>query len=162
MLSRCNTIIYSMLVLFIECWGSNLSIQAGVGKLNGDLHQPSGIRYESRSFSVRYLVSLAYRKGLIYGVNIPIVVPQAIGISIRNKIGDSAREFLVIVLWGFYRHSMFLNCSDFSVSESSMGACFPSSKFCLSLSVCLLFLSCFLPIHRFCLHSRVYMWVFLE
>ena len=73
-------IIYSMLVLFIECLGSNLSIQAGVGKLNGDLHQLSGIRYESRSFSVRYLVSLAYRKGLISGVKLSIVVPQAIGI----------------------------------------------------------------------------------
>ena len=61
-----------------------LSIQARVGKLNGDLHQPSGIRYKPRSFSVRYLVSLAYRKGLISGVKLFIVVPQAIGISLRN------------------------------------------------------------------------------
>ena len=74
---------------------------AGVGKLNRDLHQPSEIRYESRSFSVRYLVSLAYSKGLISGVKLSVVVPQAIGISLRNRIGDSAREFLVIVLWGF-------------------------------------------------------------
>ena len=29
-----------------------------------------------------------------------IVVPQAIGISLRNRIGDSAGEFLVVVLWG--------------------------------------------------------------
>ena len=78
--ARVDTIIYSMLVLFIECWGSNLSIQAEVGKLNGDLHQPSGIRYESRSFSVRYLVSLAYRKWLIFGVKLSVAVPQAIGI----------------------------------------------------------------------------------
>ena len=74
-----------MLVLFIECWGSNLSIQARVGKLNGDLHQPSIIRYESRSFSVIYLVSLAYRKGLIFGVKLSVVVPQAIGISLCNS-----------------------------------------------------------------------------
>ena len=94
-----------------------MPIQAGVENLNGDLHQPSGIRYESRSFSVRYLVSLAYRKGLISGVKLSVVVPQAIGISLRNRIGDSAGEFLVVVLWGFYQHSMFLNCSDFTVSE---------------------------------------------
>ena len=74
-----------MLVLFIECRGRNLSIQTGVGKLNVDLHQLSRIRYESRSFSVRYLVSLAYRKGLISGVKLSIVVPQAIGISLRNN-----------------------------------------------------------------------------
>ena len=70
-------------------------------KLNGDLHQPSRIRYEVRSFSVRYLVSLAYRKGLISRVKLSSVVPQAIGISLRNRIGNSAGEFLVIVLWGF-------------------------------------------------------------
>ena len=75
--------IYSMLVLFIDCWGSNLSIQAGVGKLNGDLLQPSGIRYKFWSFSVRYLISLAYWKGLISGVKLSIVIPQAIGISLR-------------------------------------------------------------------------------
>ena len=74
-----------MLVFFIEFWGSNLSIQARVGKLNGDLHQPSGIRYESRSFSVSCLVSLAYRKGLISRVKLSIVVPQAIGISLCNS-----------------------------------------------------------------------------
>ena len=81
-----------MLVLFAECWGSNLSIQAGVGKLNGDLHQPSGIRYESRSFSVRYLVSLTYRKGLISGFKLSVVVTQAIGISLRNKDQNSSKS----------------------------------------------------------------------
>ena len=30
-----------------------------------------------------------------------VVVPQAIGISLRNRIGDSNGEFLVVVLWGF-------------------------------------------------------------
>ena len=86
-------------------------------KINGDLHQPSVIRYKSRSFSVRYLVSLAYRKGLISAVTLSIVVPQAIGIFLHNRIGDHTREVLVISFGGFYRHSMFLNCSDFSVSE---------------------------------------------
>ena len=73
-----------MLVLFIECSGSNSSIQAEVGKLNGDLHQPYGIRYESRSFSVICLVSLSNRKGLISRVKMSIVVPQAMGISLHN------------------------------------------------------------------------------
>ena len=72
-----------------------------VGKLNGDLHQPSGIRHKLGSFSVSYLVSLAYRKGLISEVKLSIVVPQSIGISLRNKIGDSFGEFLVVFLWGF-------------------------------------------------------------
>ena len=79
-----------------------MPIQVGVEKLNWDLHQPSGIRYELRSFSVRYLVALAYRKGLISGVKLSIVVPQAIGISLRNRIGDSAGEFLVIFSLGVF------------------------------------------------------------
>ena len=92
-------------------------IQARLEKLNGDLHQMSRIKYEPRSFSVRCLVSLAYREGLISGVNMSIVVPQAIGISHFNRIGDSLGEFLVIFsLEVFYWNSMFLNCSDFSVS----------------------------------------------
>ena len=61
-------------------------------KLNGDLHQPSGIRYVWRSFSVRCLVSLAYRKGLISGVKLSVVVPQAIGISLFNGIDDSVGD----------------------------------------------------------------------
>ena len=77
-------------------------IQARVEKLNGDLHQPSGIRYESRSFSVSCLVSLAYRKGLISGVKMSIVVLQAIGISLHNRISDSAGEFLVIFPLGVF------------------------------------------------------------
>ena len=96
-------------------------------KLNGDLHQPFGIRYVSISFSVRYFVSLAYGKGLISAVTLSVVVPQAIGSFLRNKISDHIREFLVIFFRGVYQHSMFLICSDFSVSESGLGACFPSS-----------------------------------
>ena len=91
--------IYSMLVLFTCCWGNDLSIQDEVGKLNRDLLQPPGIRYEVWSFSVRYLISIAYWKGLISGES--IVVPQAIGIYLRNRIDDSTGEFLVVVLWGF-------------------------------------------------------------
>ena len=96
-------------------------------KLNGDLHQPFRIRYLSRSFSVRCLVSLAYRKELIYVVTLSIVVPQTIGSFLYNRIGDHTREFLVISFGGFYRHSMFLNCSCFSIFESGVGACFPGS-----------------------------------
>ena len=91
--------------------------------LNKDLHQLSGIRYVSRSFSVRCLVSLAYRKGLISMVTLFVVVPQSIGIFLCNRIGDHTGEFLVISFGGFYRHLMFLNCSDFSISELGLGAC---------------------------------------
>ena len=92
---------YSMLVLFADCWESKLLIQARLEKLNEDLHQPSGIRYVSRSFSVRCLVSLAYGKGLISIVTLSVVVPQAIGFFICNRIGNSVGEFLVISFWGF-------------------------------------------------------------
>ena len=83
--------------------------QARVENLNRDLHQASGIRYVSRSFSVRYLVSLAYGKGLISAVTLSVAVPQAIGNFLRNRIGDHTGEFLVISFGGFYRYSMFLN-----------------------------------------------------
>ena len=87
-----------------------------VGKLNEDLHQPSRIRYKSRSFSVSGLVSLAYRKGLIFGVKLSVVVPQAIGISLRNRIGDSVGDFLVVFFWGFL--------SAFNVLEFLLFLCF--------------------------------------
>ena len=111
--SRYNTNIYSILVLFTECWGSNLSFQARVGKLNRDLLQPFR---DIWSFSVRYLISLAYWKGLISRVKLSVVVPQAIGISLRTRIGDSAGEFLVVVLWGFL--------SAFNVLELLLFLCF--------------------------------------
>ena len=78
--------IYRMFVLFTYCWGSNLSIQDELGKLNEDLLQPSGIRYEVWSFSVRHLIFIAYWKWLISGVKLSVVVPQAIGISLRNIV----------------------------------------------------------------------------
>ena len=83
-------IIYARLYLtpiYIACLSCLLIVEELIYqfKLNEDLHQLSGIRYESRSFSVRYLVSLVYRKGFISGVKMSVVVPQAIGISLRNK-----------------------------------------------------------------------------
>ena len=66
-------------------------------------------------------------KGLISTVTLSVVVPQSIGSFLCNRIGDHTREFLVISFGGFYRHSMFFNCSNFSVSESGLGACFPIS-----------------------------------
>ena len=65
---------------------------------------------------------------MISGVKLSVVVPQAIGISLHNRIGDSTGEFLVVVLWGLFpRHSMYLNCSFSLVSVSGMGACVPGS-----------------------------------
>ena len=80
-----------MLVLFTCCWGSNLLIQAEVGKLNGDLLQPSGIRYEVRSFSVRYLISIAYWKGLISGVN-SVTERNSYGLGYHNRQLDSRNQ----------------------------------------------------------------------
>ena len=112
-----------------------------IGKLNGDLLQPSGIRYEVWCFSVRHLISIAYWKWLISGVKLSVVVPQAIGISLCNRIGDSGGEFLVVVLWGlFSRHSMNLNCSFSLVSVSGLGACLLGSVWLvwsLSQPICL-------------------------
>ena len=70
---------------------------------------------------------LAYRKGLIFVVTLSVVVPQAIRIFLCNRIGDHIGEFLVIFIGGLYWHSMFLICSDFSVFESGLGACFLGS-----------------------------------
>ena len=105
-----------MLILFTYFWGSDSSIQAEVGKLNGDLLQPSGIRYEVWSFSVRYLISIAYWKRLISGVKLSVVIPQAIGISLHNRIGDSGGEFLVVVLWGFSIGIQWLISGVFSIA----------------------------------------------
>ena len=54
-----NTILYSMLVLFAVVEMKFLR-KWDWKKLNKDLLQLSGIRYDSRSLSVRCLVSLAY------------------------------------------------------------------------------------------------------
>ena len=91
--------IYRMLVLFTCCWLINLSIQAKVGKLNGDLIQPSRIRYKVWSFSVIHLISIAYWEGLISRVKLYVVVPQAIGISLRNNISIEAESNYEV--WSF-------------------------------------------------------------
>ena len=99
-----------------------------IGKLNEDLLQPSGIRYEVWSFSVRCLIYLAYWNWLTFGVKLSVVVPQAIGISLYNRIGDSAGDvpcfylgfagtmglilltfslFLLVFVFAFY--SMFIH-----------------------------------------------------
>ena len=68
------TELYSMLFLFAECRERKLLIQARVEKINGDLHQPSRIRYVSRSFSVRCFISLHIGKELISMVTLSVVV----------------------------------------------------------------------------------------
>ena len=148
-----------------------------IGKLNGDLLQPSGIRCEVWSFSVRHLISIAYWKGLISGVKLSVVVPQAIGISLCNRIGDFVGEFLVVFLWGlFYRHSMNLNSSFSLVFVSGLGACMPGSVWLvwsLSQLVCLpwvyapffLYASFELTVaykRGFLCHFRVYIRVYCE
>ena len=67
-----------MFVLFVIVESESLNTSV-LEKINGDLHQPFGIRYVSSSFSVRCLVSLAYWKGLISAVTLFVMVPQAIG-----------------------------------------------------------------------------------
>ena len=78
-----------------------MSTEAGLKNINMDLHQPSEIRYVSRSFSVICLFLLHIGKGLIFAVTLSIVVPQDIGIFLRNRIGDHTGEFLVISFGGF-------------------------------------------------------------
>ena len=95
-------------------------------KLNGELHQPSGIRYVSRSFSVRCLVSIAYRKGLVFAVTLSVVVPQAIGIFHRNnKIYEGVRE-KVLEFWD--NHSCAI--SDRKNVPGKPFLCYIGSKAC--------------------------------
>ena len=63
-----------------------------VEKLNGDLHQPSGIRYVLRSFSVRCLVSLAYREGIDF---------SGIAVCCGTELATTPGRFLFVSLWGF-------------------------------------------------------------
>ena len=148
-----------------------------IGKLNEDLLQPSGIRYEVWSFSVRHLISISYWKGLISGVKLSIVVPQAIGISLRNRIGDSAGEFLVVVVWGFYIAIQWLWIALFLLFLCRVwGHVFLAvsdwCEVCLSLSVFLYFYAPFFLYvifelivtytHSFLFHLRIYTRVYCE
>ena len=47
------------------------------------------------------LFLLHIEKGLISIVTLSVVVPQAIGSVLRNRIGDHTMEFLVISFGGF-------------------------------------------------------------
>ena len=151
-----------MLALFTDCWGSNSLDQAGIGKLNGDLHQPSGIRYESRYFSVRYLVSLAYRKWLIFGVKLSVVVPQAIGISLRNRIGDSAGDVPCFYLgFGGTMCLIFLTCSLFLlVSMLHFIVCSSIETPLYWFDSWPMFYHCLPCIRRFLAKSRIHTWIF--
>ena len=157
------TQLYRMLILFAECWERKLSIQARVEKLNGDLHQPSRIRYVSRSFCVRCLVSLAYRKELISGVKLSVVVPRAIGISLCNRIGDSTGDVPCFYLeFGGIMCLIFLTCSLFLLVYVL------NFIVCSSIDTPLYwfdpwpsFYHCILYIRRFQLKSHVHTWVFL-
>ena len=60
--------IYSMLVCLLVVEEVLYQFKVKIGKLNGDLLQLSGIRYEVRSFSVRHFISIAYWERLISGV----------------------------------------------------------------------------------------------
>ena len=151
-----------MLFLFTDCWGSNLSIQIGVGKINRDLLQPSGIRYEFWSFSVRYLIFLAYWKGLISGVKLSVVVPQAIGISLCNRIGDSTRDVPYFYL-GFADTMglIFLTCSLFLlVSMLHFIVCSSIDTSLYWFDPCPAFYHCLLCIRRFLAKICVYMHIF--
>ena len=117
-------IIYARIDLtpwYIECLYCLLVVEEviyqfklNIGKLNGDLLQPLGIRYEVWSFSVRHLIFIAYWKGLISGVKLSVVVPQTIGISLRNRIGESAGD-VPCFYWGFVGTMglILLTCSLF-------------------------------------------------
>ena len=69
------------------------------------------------SIQAPWIISIAYWERWCSGVQLSVVVPQAIGISFRNRIGDSAGEFLVVDLWGL----IFL---EFNVFELLFLSCF--------------------------------------
>ena len=141
---------------------------------NEDLHQPSGIRYVSRSFSVRCLFLLHIGKGLIFAVTLFVVVPQAIGIFLRYRIGNHIGEFLVISFGVF----IGIQCSWIALISLFLswfwGHVFlvvsDRSKFYLKLSLYLVFYLFFFLYASFvftvaCTHGvywdiHVYTWVF--
>ena len=135
-----------MLVLFPDCWERKLLTQVGLEKLNEDLHQPSGIRYVSRSFSVRFFISLAYWEGIDFcAYTIYCSIPQAIEIFLRNIFGDHTGEFLAISFGVF----VGIQCSWIALISLFLcwvwGYVCPvvsyKSKFCLIFYVWLLFIS---------------------
>ena len=104
-----------------------------------------------------------------------VVVPQAIGIYLRNRIGDSTGEFLVVVLWGFSIgiHWIWIALSLLFLCRVWGHVCLVVSdwcEFCLSLSICLYFYAPFFMYTSFeltvaytcgflchlCVYTRVY------
>ena len=87
---------------------------------------------------------------MIFGVKLSVLVPQAIGISLRNKIGDFTRDFLVIFPLGVF---IDIQCSGISLISFLLsqfwGHVFlvvsDRCEFCLSLSVSALGLGACLP-----------------
>ena len=67
-------------------------------------------------------------KGLISTVSLSVVVhPKPYEVFSMTELATILGRFLVISFGDFFQHSMCLNCSDFSISELGLGACFPSS-----------------------------------
>ena len=66
-----------------------------IGKLNGDLLQLSGIRYEVESFSVRHFISIAYWEILISGVKaIYCGTPSHRNFSLQHLVKSTLGESL--------------------------------------------------------------------
>ena len=129
------------------------------------------------SFSVRHLFSIAYWKRLISGVKLSVVAPQAIGISLCNRVGDSTGDFLVVVLWGFSIRIQWLWIALFLqflcwVWGHVFLVVSDWCEVCLSLSVFLYFYAPFFMymsfwltvgyIHRFHCYFHVHMRVYYE
>ena len=115
------TPLYSMLVLFADCWEIKLLTQAGLEKLNGELDQPSRIRYVSRSFSVKCFISLAYWEGIYFhGYSVCCGTPQAIGSFLHNsgfRLRFCRVNFFFQLGITFSKISGRRFCEKFSVSD---------------------------------------------
>ena len=157
------TQLYSILSFFAKCWETKLSIQARVEKINEDLHQPSGIRYVLRSFSVRCFNSLAYWEGIyLYGFSVCCGTPQPIGSFLCNRIGDSTGDVLCFSLgFGGTMCWIFLTCSLFLlVSVLHFIVCLSIDTPLYWFDPWPAFYHCLLCIHRFLAKSQVHTWIF--
>ena len=80
----------------------------------------NGIRYEFWSFSVRYLISLAYWKGLIFGVKLSVVVPPAIRIYFCNTWYLPLILFILLFLWRIFQRVHMDFYKQMSILMTSM------------------------------------------
>ena len=115
-------------------------------KLNGDLLQLSRIRYVLRSFSVRYCISLTHGEGIDFcGFSICCGTPQAIGSFLHNRIGNHTGEIPSC----FYLGVFCIQCTFIALIFLFLCRVWGHdylvvswrSKFCLSFSIYLIFLS---------------------